>query len=102
MPWITLVMRANAVLKQRDAVLVKVRDNMTQETRVELRRTSVYISSELMPSSQITMVSEKLNRVLHDEAIQKAVSFEEFFSASLAKTAVFSGFKAQGFFQETV
>ena len=66
----------NLVLKLRNAVLGKVRVNMTYETVVKLRIVPVFGSTDLLTSEMVGKAREKLSRTVHDQAIRKAVAFE--------------------------
>ena len=65
---------ANIVLKRQDAVLAKVKDSMSFEYFIDLRNAKVSSGSELFPADVLEKAVKKSLKVLHNEAIRKAVS----------------------------
>ena len=60
---------ANLPDERLDVVQEKLKDSMSFESSMDLRNTPLLGSSELFPKEAL----EKSNRVLHNEAIRKAV-----------------------------
>ena len=65
---------ANVVLKHWDAVLAKVKVSVSFESFMDLRNAMISSRTELFPADVLDKAIEKSSKVLHDEAIQKAVS----------------------------
>ena len=65
---------ANVVLKWWDAVLVKVKDSMSFESFMDLRNAKISLGKELFLADVLNKAIENSSKVLHDEAIRKAVS----------------------------
>ena len=64
----------NLVLKQRDAVMGKVKDSISFESFMDLRNARLCNLTELFPSEILEKAVVKSSRVLHDEVIRNAVS----------------------------
>ena len=79
---------ANMALKRRDAVLAKV--TLSFKSFMELRNAKISLGTELSPAGVLDKTIEKSSKVLHVEAIQKAVSRDK--PASRGKTLHFSSF----------
>ena len=65
---------ANVVLKRRNAVLARVKDSISFESFMDLRNSKLSSLAELFPAEAVEQAVERSSRVLHDEAIRKAVS----------------------------
>ena len=65
---------ANVILKQRDAVLAKVKDSVSFESFMDFRNSKISMGEELFPTDVLVKAIEKSSKVLHDEAIRKAVT----------------------------
>ena len=68
---------ANIVLKRREAVLAKVKDSISFESFMDLRNARLSSSTELFPADVLERAVERSSRILHDEAICKAVAQEK-------------------------
>ena len=64
----------NLLLKCRDAVLGKLKDNVSFDSVMELCNTAPSSSYDLFPRDSLDKVVEKSSRILHEEAIRKVVS----------------------------
>ena len=67
---------ANLVLKRCSTVMAKVKDSISFKSFMDLQNTRLF-NSELFPADILEKTVEKSFRVLHDEAIWKAVSQEK-------------------------
>ena len=68
---------ANLLLKCWDTVLIQVKDNILFESFKDLRNSPLYGSMKLFPMDAVELAIEKSSRVLHEEAIWKAVSLDK-------------------------
>ena len=84
----TLVLWKNLVLKHHNAVLTEVK-TISFESPVKLRIPPAYERTELFPPQLVLKAAEKSLRVLHDEAIKKAVVFERHLLQSFSKRQQF-------------
>ena len=64
----------NLVLKWLDAVLTKVKNSVSLESFMDLHNSPLLGSSELFPREAVEKAIKKSFRVLHDEAINKAMT----------------------------
>ena len=62
---------ANIILKRRDAVLANVKDSM------DLRNSFISTGDELFPNDVLQQAVEKSSKIVHDEAIHKAVTLDK-------------------------
>ena len=69
-------MWANLILKRHDAVLVKVKDNIS-ESFTDLRNSPLSGSSELFHKDAVEKAIVKAGCDLHDEAIRRVVTVEQ-------------------------
>ena len=83
-----LTLWANVILKQRDAVLAKVKDSMLFESFMDLRNAKLSSGLDLFLAEVLEKAIEKSSKVLLDEAIRKAVSCDK--PASRGKKLHFS------------
>ena len=67
---------ANSVFEWQDALLNKIVTNISYESLIKLHNASIYHPTELFPSAVVYRTAESSNRVFHDGAICKAVTFE--------------------------
>ena len=67
----------NALLKRCDAILGKVKNNISYESFMELCNTSFLDSTELFLQDTLERAIEKLSCVFHDEEIWKIVSIDK-------------------------
>ena len=76
----TSTLWGNVILKCRDAVLAKVKNSMSFESRMDLRNAKLLSVSDLFPAEVPDKAVEKSSKVLRDEAIWKAVSRDKLVS----------------------
>ena len=69
-----LTLWTNVVLKRRDAVLAKVKDSISFESFMDLRITKLSSGSDLFLADVLEKAVERSSKVLHDKAIQKAIT----------------------------
>ena len=74
------------MLKYWDAVLAKVKPNLTYDARMELGNAPIYNAFQLFLPELISEAVEKSSCSSHDEAIQNFVSFEEWPPQSFRKS----------------
>ena len=74
---ISSVLWANTVLKHQDAVLSRVKHNLTYNACMELGNTPINRAQQFFQTDLVTKADEKPICALHDEAIWKVVSFEK-------------------------
>ena len=55
---IASMLRANLVLKCRDAVLAKIKTSITFEGKIELRNVPIFCLTELLPSEMVSKAAE--------------------------------------------
>ena len=67
----------NILLKSRDVVPGKIKDSMSVESFMDLKRTSPSSSLELFSEEAVEKAVKKSSRLLHAEAICKAVTPEK-------------------------
>ena len=65
---------ANVVLKRRDVVWAKVKDSISFESFMDLRNAKLSSGSDLFLTDVLVKAMERSPKVLHDEAIRKAVA----------------------------
>ena len=70
----TSTLWANLMLKRRDVVLAKVKDAVSFESFMHLRSSKIWTGEELSLMDILDKAIEKSSKVLHDEAIRKAVT----------------------------
>ena len=68
---------ANVILKHCDAVLAKVKDFMSFESFMVMRNAKLSLGADLFPAKVLDKAVEKSSKVLHFEAIWKAVSLDK-------------------------
>ena len=69
-----LTLWANVILKCRDAVLTKVKYAVSFESFMDLRNSTISMGEELFLTDVLDKAIEKSSKVLHAEAIKKAVT----------------------------
>ena len=72
---------ANIILKMKDMVVAKVKDSVSFESFVDLRNYKISTGDELFPTDVLNLAIEKVSKVLHDEAIRKAVTRDKHLSS---------------------
>ena len=70
-------MWTNLVLKRRDSVLAKVKDSISFEFFMDLRNARLSNFTKLFPVDILEKAVEMSSKVLHDDAIHKAVAQEK-------------------------
>ena len=68
---ITLVLWDSTGLRCQDAVMCKIKANLTVESKMEMHNTPVHHLTELLPSNLVSKAVEKLSHMVHDEAVMK-------------------------------
>ena len=68
---------ANRILKCQDAVLTKVKDNISFVSFMDLHNSPLSRATELFSKDAVERAVEKSSRGLHGKAIQKAVSLNK-------------------------
>ena len=68
---------ANSVLKYRDALMGKVKDDVSLESFMEVHNALLSCLTELFLPGVLERAAEKSSWVLHDEAIMEAVTMEK-------------------------
>ena len=66
-------------------ILVKVKDSMSFESFMDLRNSSISTGDKLFPTDVLKQAIEKTSKVLHDEAICKAVTRDQPSSGSSSR-----------------
>ena len=85
----TPTLSASLILKCRDVVSTKVKDNIF-ESFMDLRNAPLSGSSEFFPKDAVEKAIEKSVRVLHNEAIKKSLSLDKPAKKSTMWMTVFS------------
>ena len=67
----------NVILKRKDAVLAKVKDSMSFEFFIDHRNSTISTGDELFPPDVLKQAIKKVSKMLHDEAIRKAVTLDK-------------------------
>ena len=79
---------ADIILKRRDSVLAKVTGSLSFESFMNLRNSKISTGEKLFPTDVLDKAIEKSSKVLHDEAIRKAVTRDK--PSTLGKKLHFS------------